>query len=155
MTALIFDQYKSGSSTPPSFLHVLTGTQFPIGDPDFGYHKEHKVNGSQIEVPEFQKKRVGGGYWRCRVCTLRFSCRSGKYWPRHFYYFITWYSVNGTPLLWLRSSTDTTSPNTYMSRRTALVLAAIGSGNAYVLNPVNVGRRGPAIQMAEVGPPQY
>ena len=28
-------------------------------------------------------RRVGGGYWRCRACTLRFSCQSGKYWPRN------------------------------------------------------------------------
>jgi len=37
-------------------VNILTGTQFPIGDPDFGYHKEHKVNGSEIEVPKFTRK---------------------------------------------------------------------------------------------------
>ena len=77
MKALIFDQYKSGSSTPPSFLHVLTGTQIPIGDRDFGYHKEHKVNGSQIEVPEFWKKSFGKSSPKIFFCSNLFENLGG------------------------------------------------------------------------------
>ena len=29
-------------------------------------------------------RNVGGGYWQCLACTLCFSYRSGKYWPRRF-----------------------------------------------------------------------